>query len=76
MSAASASPVVLAPRSVAPGDILFGCGPIQNALEYPGQVHAKIEQAQIDAAIHAALAAGIVDFDTGTYASNRCLCFR
>lgn len=58
------SSVVLAPRPVAPGDILFGGGPIQNVLQYPGQDKPAITQEQVDAAVHAALAAGIVDFDT------------
>ena len=54
----------LAARPVAPGDILFGCGPIQEVLQYPGPPVAPVSQDQVDACIHAALEAGIVDFDT------------
>ena len=45
----SASLVMLAPRPVAPGDILFGCGPIQDVLTYPGQPKVSIAQDQVDA---------------------------
>ena len=45
----SASLVLLAPRPVAPGDILFGCGPIQDVLTYPGQPKVSIAQDQVDA---------------------------
>ena len=41
--------VLLAPRPVAPGDILFGCGPIQDVLTYPGQPKVSIAQDQVDA---------------------------
>jgi aryl-alcohol dehydrogenase-like predicted oxidoreductase len=60
----SSAVVPLAARPVAPGDILFGCGPIQEVLQYPGQPVAPVSQDQVDACIHAALEAGIVDFDT------------
>eukprot|EP01043_Picozoa_sp_COSAG02_P063654 COSAG02_NODE_9083_length_2337_cov_3.258210_2_plen_258_part_00 len=58
--------LTLSPRvaGVAPGDILFGCGPIQEVLQYPGQPAAPVTQDQVNGCIHAALEAGIVDFDT------------
>ena len=45
-------------RSVAPADIIFGCGPIVRDPD------GLIAQAQINAAVDAALAAGCVTFDT------------
>ena len=44
--------------AVDPADIIFGCGPIVTDRSGP------IELTQVDAAVHAALEAGVVHFDT------------
>ena len=55
-----ASLVLLAPRPVAPGDILFGCGPIQDVLTYPGQPKVSIAQDQVDACKATGLGARVI----------------
>ena len=54
-AAAAGDELTLRARSIAPDDIIMGCGPLSSR---------SGPREQTDAAVHAALAAGIVRFDT------------
>ena len=60
-SPAGAAGLTLKPRQLSPHDIIFGCAPLRADLPPP---RVPLPLAETDAAVHAALEAGIVCFDT------------